>query len=277
MQKWNFAPNPVYTKQDVINEETKDIIAIVYESKKNTQNKLEPFIKSNIKYVGISPVQDKETIKEDIFLVYDDNSSNKQWLYFVFPTLVKCLPGTQSFLSANHFTFCYDKSDKKKPCHFHSTYYLCVDKLYEIDYTSYHVKDFIPDSLLLPNDYNKIFTKHSKVKDFLIRLIEHPWRLQDAGGKHTSQATKRNTTKPSMIRNPEFCTLWQSKKFKGMTAFGIKKGTSYHWTIEFKHQGRYKPGVVYKAFAIITNANDDHETVLMQKLVILCPVNYGTL
>ena len=195
----------------------------------------------------------------------------------MFPTTIKCtihddeaILSNHSFLSANHFTFCHDKSDKKKACHFHSTDYRCFDTNGKITYFTAHFKDFIPDSLSLPQDYNKIFTNHQHRKELLTRIIEYPWTYQDAGARNDNpKAIKRPTTRPNIIRNPAFCNLWQSNNFKTMKAFGVKKGRAYHWTVEFQGPGRQKAGTLQEAFAFITrdgDANDDHEALLQEKL-----------
>lgn len=72
MYKW-------YTKQHKINDEmTDEIKAIVYESKrpsKKDSTKLEPFIKKNIIWTGLSPLQDDSLFPNKCFLVYDDNKN----------------------------------------------------------------------------------------------------------------------------------------------------------------------------------------------------------
>jgi hypothetical protein len=82
MYKW-------FTKQHMLVDSTSnDIIAIVYESKrpsKKNEHMVEPFIKSNIKYVGLAPLQDHGLFKGPLYLVYDGNKSAKQWLYLVKP------------------------------------------------------------------------------------------------------------------------------------------------------------------------------------------------
>ena len=114
-----------------------------------------------------------------MFLVYDDNTSNKQWLYFVKPCETKCINSNDiSFLAANHFTFCYDKSDKNKKCHFHSTEYDCKVMNSIPVYRAMHRRDFMPDVLNLLDDYNSIFTKHTDDKPYLIKLIEYPWHQE---------------------------------------------------------------------------------------------------
>ena len=276
MYKW-------YTKQDQINEESKSLIAIVYEAKKpskKNQHNVEPFVKDNIKFVGLSPIQDKKVIKEDIFLVYDHNKSNKQWLYLVYPTITKCTNSdTLSFLAANHFSFCYDKSDKKKQCHFHSTEYLCNIKYDTPFYWDQHTNDYMPDKLHLPNDTNNIFKKHPFNKEFLINFIAHPWHYDTKiGGSHKHRNNK-DTRIANPIRNSQFCNLWIDNKFKRMTAFGIKDstkdstkyntGTKYHWTVTFKEPGRHIQGRLIRSYVFTTNEGDDHETVLQQKIVEL--------
>jgi hypothetical protein len=66
-------------------EETKNvpIYAIVYESKRPSNSKigqLEPFVKRNMKWVGLSPIQDRDLFPNNIYTLMDDVNSKKQWL-----------------------------------------------------------------------------------------------------------------------------------------------------------------------------------------------------
>ncbi len=94
-----------YTKENKVQND--DIIAILYDTMKpsnKSKNIVEPFIKRNIKHVGLSRL-------EGIYIIYGDNKSAKQWLYLVKPRVVTCQDdASESFLAANHFSFCYDKS-----------------------------------------------------------------------------------------------------------------------------------------------------------------------
>jgi len=249
-----------YTKQHVISDINNDVISIVYESKrpcKKDITKLEPFVKHNIVYVGLSPVQDYGLHELGIYLVYDDNANDKQWLYFVCPKRETCKDSDNSFLAANHYTFCYDKGDKTKPCHFHSTMYNCLFQQISnsLVYKCDHTNDFIPDKITIPIDESLILKKHSHVRKLIVKTMMYPYSQEHIGG------TKRRKSKclARDISNKEFCDLWYRRKIKSMKAFGIKQGDKYHWSIYVKDQSRIIQGRLYDAYYLITDIADKHE------------------
>jgi len=262
-----------YSKQDMIKIEDGNIIAIVYESQKVKKPKkgeaiLEPFIKRNIKYVGLSPVQDKSLFPNGVFLAYDHNLKNDRWLYFVFPTMITC--GEKSFLAANHFSFVHDHDHTNKECHFHRTDYNCVyDNIAKnVRYSVQHMDDYFPDKLQLnmrtaTNDEMKILNRTYTPKQFVLKLIKHPWLYNTSGG-----TKKRNplTQTARQITNMRFCELWDRIKFRSMTAFGIKHQNEYHWSIHFKDRRRWGSDQLYAAFYMTTKVNDDHEEKLQELL-----------
>ena len=259
---WTYAQMYAwYTKQHMISDDKDppEILAIVYESKKpskKSESVLEPFIKRNIIHVGLSPVQDDNLFPKKVFLVYDDNNSDKKWLYFVTPRV------RPNFIAADHFTFCHDKSDKKNACHFHSTQYAETFIENKVRYYTTHIKDFMPDKLDLPEEINNVFTNHETSKPFLVKTIKYPWSQQVGG-----VANKPTKTLSRPIRNHAFCQFWVANRFTGMTAFGIKKGKTYHWTVCFKEKGRFIPSKMYDAFYFTTRDTDDHEAKLMEYIV----------
>lgn len=261
-----------YSKQHMINNISthEPLLIIVYESKKPSQKdatKLEPFIKNNIKYVGLATVQDFRLFPNSIYLAYDDNKSNKQWMYFIFPNINK-----NGFIAANHFTFCYDKSDKKKPCHFHSTYYTNLERQNNTLYKCDHEKDFMSDTLKLPQQEGDIFKKHKDYKSFLLETIKYPWtsnNLSFTGGTKEKVKVKERKILPKAlpIRNPDFCNYWQESGMKRMIAIGTLKNNKYHWNISFREKGRLSESILYDSYHIVTNSGDDHELKIMEHVV----------
>jgi hypothetical protein len=85
----------------MVDSTSNDIIAIVFESKrpsKKNEHMVEPFIKSNIKYVGLAPLQDNGLFEGPLYLVYDDNKSAKPWF-----TAVMINPKVSLQLIISHF------------------------------------------------------------------------------------------------------------------------------------------------------------------------------
>jgi hypothetical protein len=254
MYKW-------YTKQHKIHDEmTDEVKAIIYESKrpkasKKQSAKLEPFIKKNIIWTGLSPLQDDSLFPNKLYLVYDDNSNNKENLYFVFPK-EKRFTETTNFWAADHFTFLMDVSDKRKPCHFHTTRYLYDSGLF----LTVHVKDFMPDKLFLPDNISDIFKKHQNEKNFLIELISFPWKQLRQGG---SKKQNKPQEKARYINNNEaFCNKWQEELVKKAVIFGIKRGDKMCWTATIYKQGRVREAYGYTAMyyeTSILNQETDYE------------------
>lgn len=237
MYKW-------YTKQHKIYDEmSDDIKAIIYESKrpiKKESTKLEPFIKKNIIWVGLSPLQDDSLFPNKLYLAYDDNKNKKQNLYFVFPK-EKRVSDTTNFLAADHFTFLMDTSDKIKPCHFHTTRYMYDTGMF---FTG-HVKDFMPDKLNFPDNIPDIFKKHQNEKPFLLELISFPWKQLRQGGSR--KQNKSAETARYISDNEAFCNKWQEERVKKAVVFGIKRNDKICWTATIYKMGRMREAYGYAA------------------------------
>jgi hypothetical protein len=239
MSKWTYqAMYKWYTKQGKIRNTNHEIVyAIIYDAKKPAKKlvgKVEPFIKRNIIYVGESPLQDKSLYPNDLYLVYDDNASGKQWLYFVYPTTKNAIT------FGNHLSFCYDKTDKNKPCHFHSTTYDCQGPN---DFTYRNVKDYFPDKLQLPNDDRNIIKHpfHTQQRTFILDLMKCPW-MPIKGG---ATLKKGQTHRP--ILNTGFCEIWEEHKIKSMSAIGFRHGEDITFSISI-YKGRTANNRVYDAY-----------------------------
>jgi hypothetical protein len=155
---------------------------------------------------------------------------------------------------ADHFSFCIDKSDKKKPCHFHSTGYSCMKIAQDIEYVSAHKKDFMPDKLNLPQDDTGIFKKHIASKDTLLKIIKYPWMYDtqatqfDGGAKRTAIPSRPITGEPF---HHEFCDKWTLWGIKGLHAIGVRKGNVIHWSVSI-FKGRIKMGRAYQSLHYTT-------------------------
>lgn len=254
MYKW-------YTKQGKMRDSLHEIVyAIIYDSKKPSKKdvgKVEPFIKRNIIYVGESPLQNDEFYPDGLYLVYDDNSNRKQWLYFVNPT------NKEGTTFANHMSFCFDKSDKNKACHFHSTKYDCngID-----DYTYRHVKDYFSDKLELPGDEVDILKQpfHRQQRTFILDLMKLPWLQVNGGGKRvvTNQKSKHEKHRP--IKCTAFCDFWHNNSVKNMTAIGIRHNNTITFSISVFVKGRTVNNRLYKSFVFTCKAEDDYEQLLQE-------------
>lgn len=256
MYKW-------YTKQHMIHDSSDEVLVIMYDSKKPSKkdaHMLEPFVKRNIKYVGKAPVQDKRLYPNGVFLVYDDNASKKKWLYFVYPTR------ENNNILANHFTFCHDISDKRKPCHFHSTLYTTVVSVEGTRFRQDHEKDFMSDTLQFPEDEGAIFVKHPESKPFLLKTIQHPWKSEQVGG---GRKPSQIQTPAHHIRNGEFCRQWSEYGVKALMCFGIRVGNTYVWNMHFEEKGRRPAATLRPAVRIETPVYQDaemYETHIMSEL-----------
>ena len=258
-----------YVKYSKVVDESSDIIAVVYESKKpakKDQSKLEPFIKQNIIHVGLAPIQDKLLYPNGLYTAFDDKKSDKRWLFFVSPSLVKCTDNDHAFLAANHYTFCLDQSDKDKECHFHSTKYYCMLNDEVISYKTNHEKDFFSDKLLLPSDETKILKHHyGATKDSIVKLMKFPYLLNIQSGGARRKSTTKQVARP--ITNIDFCSLWSRCGFKGMRAFGVRKNKRIHWTVCLIEKGRHARGVLQNAFAFDTSADEEDHEVKLQEIM----------
>ena len=156
-------------------------------------------------------------------------------------------------------TFCYDKSDKKKPCHFHSTEYYCIKRKTAIEYNYNHHKDFFPDKL---DSFDNIITNPSNqdLRDFILQIMKHP---QKAGGKTKTRNPKTQIARP--ITNQAFCDLWHEYKIKSIIAFGIVKDNKIHFTIKIVGPGRIVNNRRYTALYFVCD-KDDNERMLQDFL-----------
>jgi hypothetical protein len=237
------------------------VYTVVYDSKKpNPKNlsSLEPFIKRNIIYVGESPVQDTTKYPNGLYLVYD-GCDKKKWLYFVHPTEKLC--GKQIVILADHLSFCYDKSDTKNACHFHSTVYECTT---DETFGQKHIKDFFPDTLILPDQEDTIITnpEHIEKRHVILDIIKY--HAKSGGGRKKKQNKPKTTPeKARPVTNVDFCRWWDTNAIKNMTAFGFRNGNKITFTIKLI-QGRMYNNRTYKAFSFTCKATDDYEALLQQ-------------
>lgn len=282
MYKW-YTKNQNNSKSS----QSSNITAIIYQSQKakKTEVDLEPFIKQNITYVGLSPIQNKTFFPNGLYTVMDDNINKQQWMYFVYPMIKKCDNSKTEVNFADHFTFCYNKSDKKKSCHFHNTFYNCVYNLQKYTYTSVHRKDHFPDTLEIDiktshsnSDKGKTFlikdtdiiTKpaHEAVKPIILELMTVPWKdkLSSNGGAKKKTTEKQKARK---IISEDFSSLWKNIKIKEMFAFGIRNESNNKitWSVRFARSGREYQGRAYTAYVFETDTND--EKVFQEKLATL--------
>lgn len=263
MYKW-------YTKQHKISDAMlPDVKAIIYESKrpsKKDSNVLEPFIKKNIVWTGLAPLQDNSLFPSNLFLVYDDNKNNKQSLYFVFPKEKEVSQGTK-FLAADHYTFLNDSSDKRRPCHFHATRYVYDSG----QFFAGHFKDFMSNKLVLPRDEADIFKKHQREKPFLLKLISLQWNQIQQISSGGTKTRYRPEEKAEYIKNNKaFCNKWLEEKVKKAVVFGIRRGNQICWTATIYKEGRLREAYGYTGIYYetqISTQDKDYETQFQQRFL----------
>lgn len=275
---WNYeAMRAWYLKNTKYVDETKNVpvYGFLYESKKPSKSnnaKVEPFVAKNMKLVGLSPIQNKELFPNNLYTLMDEEDSKKKWLFFVFPTVKECANTQAKELFGDHFTFCIDPSDKKKPCHFHSTQYTCIKALGgAVKYTSDHINDFMPDKLSLPTQEVAIFNKHIEIKDILLNIIKYPWIYDrppqtTMGGAKNSKIVSRPITGEPFHR--EFCNNWTIWGIKRLYAIGVRKGNVIHWSISI-FKGRLKRGRLYRSlhYTMPVASSDAFEHELWKRIV----------
>lgn len=273
---WTYdAMHKYYTKQDMLRDPLYEIVyPIIYESKKPSkrqQEKVEPFIKQNIKFIGESPVQDYNRFPSGVYLVYPDKNDVKKWLYFVTPSYVQC-DGTQyKELLANHLTFCHDKSDKKKSCHFHSTHYHCTTLPNNtIEFNYLHRKDFFPDKL---TSFDGILKDNRNIimQDFIFDVMKYPYEQHNGGG-HRGEKANKHVARP--ISNKRFCDLWEPYKLKSITCFGFANKDIVVFTIKVMSRGRIISNRLYPAFVLRCNKGIDYEVKIQEFLVQQIPKHF---
>lgn len=254
---WNYeAMRAWYLKHTKYVDETKNVpvYGFLYESKKPSRSnnaKVEPFVAHDMKWTGLSPVQNKELFPNNLYTLMDGEDSKKKWLFFVYPTVKQCTDTNEKELFAEHFSFCIDKSDKKKPCHFHSTAYSCIKIAGDIRYISTHNNDFMPDKLMFPLDDPNVFKKHVAAKDTLLNIIKYPWiydKPQSGGAKGNTVPSRPITNEPF---HREFCDKWTLWGIKRMYAIGVRKGNVIHWNVSI-FKGRVKMGRAYQSLHYTT-------------------------
>ena len=268
MYKW-------YAK--MTSEQNNNIIPLIYTSQKvkeKDKNILEPFIHQNIVSITQYPIQDAKLFPNGLYVVRDDNTSKKQWLYFVFPLIKKC---EKDVTFADHFTFCVDKTDKKKPCHFHSTIYNCITDE-NTQYTRYiysHIKDYFKDEIDIPKKGNvdSIIIKdvHQAYKPALLQLMRKPWNQRDSkssssggDGGAKKKISQRNVATSRRILSAEFTRVWNVCQFKSMQSFGIRNGHGkILWSVSLFRKEREKINQVYTAYSFeIEDSGDSREIEL---------------
>jgi hypothetical protein len=248
MYKW-------YKKHDENN--TDNLVAINYDWNKinKKMNNLEPFIKKNITYIG--------KLYENVYIILDDNKSNRKWLYIVIPT--EKIYNSKPIIFADHYTFCIEATDTKNPIHFHSTTYFT-----EHDLFTAHVRDYFPDNIKnFPKiDYpDKPITKqiHQQNKPMIIDIMRKPWiqNIVSGGGKKTKlKQSNREIISDNFVRA---CTLI---KMKHLNAFGLRKNNKIHWSCNIIPQGRQYDSVLKPAF-YFELAENASEKEFQDKLSIL--------
>jgi hypothetical protein len=255
-----------YTKQGKIKDPLYEIVySVIYDAKKPSKkdNNLEPFIKRNIVYVGESPVQDNIIFPNNLYLAYDDNKTNQKWLYFIYPTINTC-----GIVLGNHLTFVIDKSDKKNPCHFHNTRYLCDYFINKWEYTTKYTKDYIPDKLNLSIDFTTLFKNNSGMKNTLLNIIKYPWDIKVGG---TNKKPKPEKIKARNITNKSFCKIFEEYKIKNITAFGFKKDNEIIFSIKIITNGRISNKIGYPATIFKTKSLDHYEGEMQEYLANVIP------
>jgi hypothetical protein len=256
-----------YLKHAKYEDETKNtpVFGFLYEAKKPTYknaDKVEPFVTKDMKWSNLAPLQNKELFPNNLYTLMDANDDNNkpflrgcggatpQWLFFVYPLVKQCQ------LFADHFSFCIDKSDKKKPCHFHSTTYNCIKVLGgDMKDAVFHTNDFMPDKLKLPTNEGTIFRKHNAAKETLLDIIKYPWvydripQQTTGGAKNNMRVASRPITDVQFHR--DFCDKWASWGIKRLYAIGIRKGNLVHWNVSV-FRGRLKRGRMYRSLHYTT-------------------------
>ncbi len=238
------------------------ITAFIYHTQKcsKKQTHLESFIKSNIVYVGKSPLQDANAFPNGLYTIMDDNAKENMFLYFVYPQTKDCFGKSVTF--ADHFTFSFNKSDTRNGCHFHQTLYICAQNGPIQQYYTLHTKDNFPSTMVLPRegDLPSIMKKDALIyyKPSLLELMRHPWNHDHS----TSGGAKRRVSKPIArpIVSPAFAHLWTSAGFKAMHAFGIPNANGgVTWSVRFTRKGRERNGHAYPAYIFHTLTHSELE------------------
>lgn len=257
------------------------VLAIVYESKrpkKKDINTLEPFVKPNIKYAGVSPIQDPVNYPNGLYLLMeaDPGAIQKKYIFVVFPTISECPTPT---MVGNHHTFVLDTNDTNTPCHFHSSYYTCqkIGSVYA--WLDPHYKDYFSTTLELPkqgsNEVTDAIIKHpinKQHKHTILDIMRYPWKSGTSGGaKPRSASRAQASTHIYVARNIQsvaFSTLWLEREYRAMYAMGIVQQNTgnVQWSVRIVRKGRDR---VQLAYVFVTQSADEtlFQTTLVQLIL----------
>ena len=251
MYKW-------YAKLYQNSDKTPDIFAFVYESKKpnkNDESKVEPFITRNITVVEKLNIP---LFKRGLYTLIDLKSPIR-WIFFVHPEEKSA--GSHTALYADHYSFCYEKGDLKKPIHFHSTVYIPQVMHEQLIHYSGHHNDYFEDNIDIPRngDVPNIIKNdvHLPIKQFLLGLIRRPWNEGVIGGAKKSKINK-DTLKARPRLSEEFCNKWNERHIQTLWGFGLRNQSGITWSIRIK-TGREKHGNIYRAYHFTTDTEDERE------------------
>jgi hypothetical protein len=249
-----------YNKQD--DNQVDNMRCIVYSAqrpKKKDTAHLECFVRHNITYIGKCPVQPIH-FANGLYTIMDNSSSNRKWMFFVFPT------EKDGIMFADHYSFCYDKSDHKKPVHFHITMYGKDMMLDPNRYIDRKLNDFMPDDIDMSRKGNveEILKVCPAIdKQVVLDLMRRPWHRRPGTASTSSGGTRvqsalRIPNKP--IVSQAFNTMWESIELKDITAFGFTNDKGeVTWNVSFNRKGRRPQGRLEDAY-VFTTASDDEKT-----------------
>ena len=215
------------------------IVSFVYESKRPKKDDaygLEPFVRIHLVYADKSPVQNKTLFPNGLYTLVEENPGSKRYVFFVFPTI----DATTKIPIANHFTFCFDKSDKKKSCHFHTTFYIYFPNGRWND-TSF--KDFFPDKLTLPVSGIDVpiirNAENIPYKEPILDLMRYPLKAKNSKSPPKQVAGFDGQYHAAPILCQEFAIKWISCAVNSMYAFAIKlENNTYQWSVCIARAGK---------------------------------------
>lgn len=258
------------------------VLAIVYESKrpkKKDINTLEPFIKPNIKYAGVSPIQDPVNYPNGLYLLMEADPGARKYVFVVFPTISECPTPT---IVGNHLTFVLDTNDTNTPCHFHSTYYTCQKIGSVYTWLDPHYKDYFSTTLELPkqgsNEVTDAIIKNpinQQHKHTILDIMRYPWKSGTSGGAKLRSPTSASRAQASThiyvarnIQSVAFSTLWLEREYRAMYAIGIVQQNTgnVQWSVRIVRKGRDR---VQLAYVFVTQSADEtlFQTTLVQLIL----------
>lgn len=238
------------------------IIGAVYEArrpKKKDLASLEPFLKRHMAYAGSAPVQNRESFPEGLYTLIEAEPTARKWVFFVFPQWV------ERVLVGNHLTFVVELNDKKKGCHFHSTYYTCTQPTPGMfSWLDPHYKDYFPTSLQLPRRGLLHNPVHQGYRETILSLMREPWRNGESPSRSAGGAKRRSSDPPALpIRSQAFSAIWLDRGYRQMVAIGIPEAAGgIQWSVCIRRSGRDRIGVAY-VFSLPADAD---ETRFQQEL-----------